>query len=408
MILKTALEEVTTSQKEIILNSEYGVPREKLDEIKIEAGFGAIISGIRRAGKTTLLRQLIETENDFRYINFEDVRLHDFEVGDFNKLDNLLSIGKKTTVFFDEIQNIEGWERYVRNLVDRKVKVVITGSNAGMLSRELGTKLTGRHLRATLFPFSYSEYLSFKKRKDSLKNFNDYLMKGGFTDYLRIGNSLILQELFTDILTRDIIVRYNLRNSKAINDLAIYLLSNIGKEFSYHKLRGIVDFGSVNSIISVINYLEDAYLLYTLHQFDYSYKKLLRKPKKIYAIDSGLINANTVSSSNDYGRILENVVFIELKRRAKEIYYFKQENECDFVIEEKRNKFTAIQVSYKLDEDNQTREINGLMDAMNYFNLNIGLILTLDQEDDIDYNDKKIIVLPIRKWLLGEGGFTDN
>lgn len=405
MILKETLAETVKAQKEILLSSDSGIEREKLKEILPVPGIATVISGIRRAGKSTLLKQLISTGEHFNYLNFEDVRIFGFSLKDFKRLEEVfLSEGSNQIYFFDEIQNAEDWERYIRTLLDRKLTVVITGSNASLLSRELGSKLTGRHLRYELFPFSYNEFLSFKKAGQSLQSaesgFEEYFYKGGMPEYLKLDNEMILQELFNDIIARDITVRYNLRNPKLVKELALYLLSNVGKEFSFQKLRKMYDLGSVNTVISLIGYYEDSYLLFTVPQFDFSFRKRLVNAKKVYAIDTGFIRANSVSFSQDKGRMLENVVFIHLKRLGREVFYFKKNNECDFISRNTDKKLELYQVCFELNEDNKDREINGLLAAMEYTKLKTGTILTLNQSDELEFGNNKITVMPVWQWLV--------
>lgn len=400
MILKQILSETINIQKEIILSTNPGVRRELLSKVKLIEGFASVIAGIRRCGKSTLLRQLISSQVKFNYLNFEDVRIFGFDLQDFKRLDEIFNvIGRTNIYFFDEIQNVEGWERYVRTLLDNKNIVVITGSNASLLSRELGSKLTGRHIRHELYPFSFNEFLKFKKAKPSLKNFEDFMQTGGMPENLKLKNDLVLQELFNDIIVRDIVVRYNLKNLKLVKELALYLLSNIGKEFSFQKLKKVFNLGSVNTVISLISYYEDSYLLFTVPQFDYSFKRRIVNAKKIYAIDSGMIKVNSSSFSRDEGRILENVVFIHLKRMGQEVFYFKKNNECDFVARNSKKKLELYQVCLELNEDNKDREFNGLLEAMEYTNQKSGTIITLNQSDQFEINKKIITILPAWKWL---------
>lgn len=400
MIFKEILSETINIQKEIILSTKTGVRRELLSKVKLIEGFASVIAGIRRCGKSTLLRQLISNQVKFNYLNFEDVRIFGFDLQDFKRLDEIFDKNSQTNIyFFDEIQNVEGWERYVRNLLDNKNIIVITGSNASLLSKELGSKLTGRHIRHELYPFSFNEFLEFKKAKPSLKNFEDFMQAGGMPENLKLKNDLILQELFNDIIIRDIVVRYNLKNPKLVKELALYLLSNIGKEFSFQKLKKVFNLGSVNTVISLISYYEDSYLLFTVPQFDYSFKRRIVNAKKIYAIDSGMIKVNSSSFSRDEGRILENVVFIHLKRMGKEVFYFKKNNECDFVARNAEKKLELYQVCLELNEDNKDREFNGLLEAMEYTNQKSGTIITLNQSDQFEINKKIINVLPAWKWL---------
>lgn len=408
MILKETLAKTLAAQNENILSTDKGIEREMLAKIKPVPGYASVISGIRRSGKSTLLRQLISDNTAFNYLNFEDVRIFGFELKDFNRLEDIFSEeGPSDLYFFDELQNVEGWERYIRTLLDNKKTVIITGSNASLLSKELGSKLTGRHMRYELFPFSFKEFLSFKDTKPSLNSFEEYLQTGGMPENIKLQNEMILQELFNDVIARDITVRYNLRNPKLVKELALYLLSNVGKEFSFQKLRKMYDLGSVNTIISLIGYYEDSYLLFTVPQFDFSFRSRLVNAKKVYAIDTGLIKANSVSFSQDSGRMLENVVFIHLKRLEREVFYFKKNNECDFVSRNTSKKLELFQVCLELNEDNKDREINGMLAAMDYTKQKTGTILTLNQTDELEFNPpagqagkNKISVKPVWQWLL--------
>jgi predicted AAA+ superfamily ATPase len=403
MILKKDLLDIINDQKNYNLKFDLGINRSDLNVLNIKSSFALIISGIRRCGKSTFLHQIKSKHNNYAFFNFEDTRLGNFELVDFNKLDNLLvDVYKKIEIyFFDEIQNIPKWEIYIRQLLDKNKKVVITGSNASMLSKELGTRLTGRYLKMEMFPFSYLEFLKFYNKKASLESFKLYFKKGGFPDFLKINDENILQQLLLNIIERDIVVRYNLRNSKTIKDLAIYLISNIGKEYSYNNLKKLFNLGSINTIISFISYLEESYLLFSINRFDYSIKKQNIYPKKIYCIDNGLARANSLSFSKDYGRLLENLVFIFLKKSFTNIYYYKTDNiECDFIIKEKNKITKAVQVCYDLNSDNKNREINGLVSALNKFKLKEGIILTYNQKDKLKIDNKLIKIVPVWKWIL--------
>ena len=182
--------------------------------------------------------------------------------------------------------------------------------------------------------------------------------------------------------------------------MALYLLTNVGKEFSYNNLRKTFNLGSTNSAISFVSYFEDSYLLFTVPKFDYSLKKQLVNPKKVYSIDNGLTNVNSSSFSQDKGKMLENLVFVNLRKKYKNIFYFQEKNECDFVIKEGTKITKAVQVCFDLNEDNKDREINGLLEALEKFNLKGGMILTYKQEDEFRKKDKRIKVLPIWEWLV--------
>ena len=401
MILKETLRQIVIDQKTDLEFFEYGTEREGLGSIPLELPHAVIISGIRRSGKSTLLHQILKKLPNYYYLNFEDTRLINFESGDFEKLDEVFhtEYGPSEYYLLDEIQNVKGWEIFVRSRLDRHKQLFITGSNASMLSKELGTRLTGRHINVELFPFSFGEALLFRKEIASPDSFEWYFKQGGFPDFIKYGRPEILRELFTDILQRDIISRHKIRETKALHELALYLLSNVGKEFSYNSLKKMFQFGSVNTPISFVSYLEDSYLLFTIPKFDYSLKKQMINEKKVYSIDNGLSNANSVSFSSNKSRMLENFVFITLRRSHKNIYYFRENGECDFLIKEDSRIIIAIQVAYELNEDNKKREIEGLLEAMRKFELREGFILTYNQEDEIDIEDKRIIIKPVWKWI---------
>lgn len=399
MASKQELKNIINSQREQVILKDKGLTRTKLKEVVIRNNFALIISGIRRCGKSTLLLQSIAKQKNFHYLNFEDPRLKDFEINDFKILEEVFSEeGKSNLYYFDEIQNLDGWELYIRYLLDNNKLVVLTGSNASLLSRELGTKLTGRNLRLELFPMSFREFLQFRNLKPSAKAFEKYLKTGGFPEYIKTENQEILQNLLSDIISRDIIVRRNIRNSKLLYEITTYLLSNISKEFSHNNIRKMFNLGSVNTVSSFVSYLEDSYILFTIPKFSYSLKKQQVHNKKVFAIDSAFVKANSLDFSENSGQILENQVFIELRKKYRDIFYFQGEHECDFLIKEKMKITQAIQVCHEFNSDNKGREINGLLEPMEKFKLKEGLILTFNQEDKIVIDDKKIIVKPIWKW----------
>lgn len=378
-----------------------------------------VISGVRRCGKSTLLHEIRSknTEKDY-YFNFDDERLINFKVDDFQLLYEVFIelFGKQTTYYFDEIQNVAGWERFVRRLYDYKNKVYVTGSNASMLSRELGTHLTGRYFQRELFPFSFTEYLKFRGRAIPQKPFfsteekvqlhSDFLIyfrKGGFPAYLQTGNSQYLKSLYESILYRDVMVRNDLTNEKEILELVYYLASNTSKLFSYNGLTKVIGVKNATTVKNYLGFLENTYLLFLVNKYDLSVKKQIHNPKKIYYIDLGIVRELGFHHSEDNGRLLENLVFIELKRRGREVYYHSQKHECDFVIKEKNQIVEAIQVSWSVyNQPIREREINGLVEALTNYKLKEGLILTDDEEDEITVNDYKIKVMPTWKWLLND------
>ncbi|MDZ7739609.1 MAG: ATP-binding protein [Bacteroidales bacterium] len=375
---------------------------ERDKEIKILPGRATIISGVRRCGKSTLARQYLQDVSSVKYIRFEDINLTGFELRDFIKAEEIFSeiSNQKAIWFFDEIQNIHGWEKYVRQLVDRGEKVLITGSNANMLSRELGTKLTGRHISTELYPFSYNEFLRLNKRVHSISLFDRYLKGGGFPEYLKSKDRELLRNLLQDIFYRDIMQRNELRSETSIKTLLHYAISNTGKPTSYHKLKDLLNVGSVNSISQFINHFETAYVLFELRKYDYSLRKQIMNPKKLYCIDNGVISQNAFSFSENRGRMLENLVFLQLERQGKEIFYHKENKECDFIINEGNRIKQAIQVCYELNSDNEEREIEGLLEAMKSHKLREGFLLTHNDQDKLTIDKNQIRILPVWKWLM--------
>ncbi len=398
MVLQTDIEESIAEQNVNLLAQINGQARKLGKSIKLSADFILVITGIRRCGKSTMMHQIIEkTKSEFGYFQFEDPRIFGFDVNDFPKLEGAL--GNVEYYFFDEIQNIENWELFIRKLHNKKRKICITGSNASLLSKELGTRLTGRNIQIELFPFSFSEFCSFKNLEFNNVSFIQYLEIGGFPDYVKKPKVEYLQQLFRDLLFRDIIVRYGIRNAQIVEALALYLISNVGKEYSLNNLKKIFNVGSVNSIADYIAWFEDSYILFPISKFSWSLKAMSVNPKKIYTIDTGFAQANSLSFSADKGRLLENSVFIQLRRFFKEIYYFKEKYECDFVVKERNTVTQIIQVCYNLNTDNMAREINGLKEAMAFFELKTGTIVTLNQKDDFSEKGYKIKVIPAHEWF---------
>ena len=402
MLLKSTIEEVYQSQKELLTNYNTGWERELLHKIKLDTDFISIITGIRRSGKSTLLKQLMEKRiKQYCFLNFEDPRLSGFDLQDFEKLDEIFSKEHGSPYYvFDEIQNVPQWEKFIRYKQDTGTKIILTCSNASLLSRELGTQLTGRHLDYELFPFSFSEYLNATKNKANAKSLEEYIKEGGFPGYLKYKDKNILFHLTDDIIYRDIAVRYGIKNDRLLKQILVYLLTNSAKLFSYNKLKNLFALGSPNTIIDYISFFENSYILFTIPKFSYSLKKQIYNPKKVYAIDTGLINLLSASFSQDKGRQLENIVFLYLRRKYRDIYYYSETNECDFIVKNNKNIISAYQVSYVLNKDNLNREINGLLEAMKTINLSQGTIITLDQSDKFVIDNKVINVIPAWQFIL--------
>lgn len=378
-----------------------------------------VISWLRRVGKSTLLKQI--KTNYFKklkniYLNFEDEKLLWFEVSDFDKLlETYFWLNNNSkTYFFDEIQNIEKFELAIRRLYDEWYKFFITWSNANLLSQELWTRLTGRYIKVELYPFSFKEFLKFnnvvlqkddlyfpEKRALIINYFDEYLHNWWLPEYLKYKNEEVIKQVYDDIIYKDILVRYNITDNKTFKELTKYLITNITKEFSYNKLKNILWFWSLNTVKSYINYLENSYLLFSIEKFDYSLKKQIINPKKIYVIDISFYNLIGFSFSQNNGQKLENLVFIELKRKSVEIFYHRNKKECDFLIKDRWNITLAIQVSRSLYEvDTKKREIDWLLEALNMYDLKEWMILTYDEEETLEKDGKTIKILPVWKWLI--------
>ena len=405
MVLASNLKDVVLAQKKELERFDYGISRDQLEEIDSStARFARILVGVRRCGKSTLMQQFRKKNGGGNYFNFEDPRISGFQTEDFQKLLAALrdAYGESDTYYFDEIQVVDKWECFVRQLLDSNKQVMITGSNASLFGQKTGTKLTGRHLDTEVFPFNYKEMLRFSNEPARSQSYEKYLERGGFPEYLKTGSAEVLQRLFDDILARDIIARKNIRNSTQLRELAIALISNIGKEFSYHSLKKTLEIPAVQSVIDYVSFLQDSFLLFAVQKFDYSYKKRLIGPKKIYAVDTGLVKNLSATFTEDNGRLLENAVYLELRKThgAESIFFYKGNKECDFIIREKNRVTQAIQVSYALESDNNKRELDGLLEALEKFKLDNGLIITHDQEDALTINGKKITVKPAWKWMV--------
>jgi uncharacterized protein len=363
---------------------EKSMDREKLYMLKKIKTHAHILSGIRRCGKSTFFLQLLKLNYpEAFFINFDDPRLAGFENNDWLRLDEIIKEYQSNVLFFDEIQIIGEWEKYVRQKLDESYQVYITGSNASLLSRELGTKLTGRHIGYELFPFSYTEFLKFKNLQTSEESLLKYMKIGGFPEYVKTKDNEILLQLFNDILIRDISVRYGIRDHKTLQRLALFLISNVGNRITGTALKKQFGFGSTVTALEYLSHLEMSYLFFFVPKFSYSLKVQSVNPRKVYAIDNGLIQVNSISFTENIGNKFENLIFLHLRRKSSEIYYFTEKGECDFVLFKHGKLVELVQVCAELNQDNLDRETNGLFEAMSFFNVKTGTIITLNQNDKI-------------------------
>ncbi len=376
-----------------------------------------IISGVRRCGKSVLLQQIRSKmpEQDY-YFNFEDERLVNFTVNDFQTLQECFFelYDKQNTYYFDEIQNVKGWELFVRRLYNGGCKVFVTGSNAHMLSRELGTHLTGRYMSFELFPFSYLEYLQLKSvpygkkernttfgRSMLLANFKTYLKQGGFPQYIVNLSREYLSSLYQSIVYRDIMARNRLTNEKEMQEMLHYLASNASKRHTYSSLGKIIGVKHPETIKNYLSYVEQTYLIFQLLKYDSSLKSQMTSPKKVYFIDNAIINNIGFNATENLGMQLENIVFIELRRRGYDLFYHSGKKECDFLVREGTTITAAYQVTLSMSTDEtRKREISGLKEAMDTYNLSEGYIITLEDKETILIDEKQISILPAWEWMI--------
>lgn len=396
--------ETAEKQREEILKTEdifYEIQRECHEKIPAPIPqFVRIIIGIRRCGKSTFICQDLKKrcKNAF-YLNFDDPSLVEFDSSTFVILDEAINefrkkYGNSNELFFDEIQSVQGWEVYVSSKLNEGNLVTVTGSNASLMSQELETRLTGRHLDYEVFPFSFNEFCTFLKKEGSADDFSEYLEKGGFPEYLQYKQSQILSRLFDDILFRDIIVRYGIKDSRSLRILAVYLCSNCGNLVTGSKLSAQLGLKTTATILEYLSYLEHSYLFSLVPKFDYSPKAQSINPKKVYCIDTGLTKSISISAGKNLGRLFENAVFCKIRHETKNIWYYSEAGfECDFLYGSSAVPEQAVQVCYELTNENLEREARGLVETMKKFpNLN-GKIVTLKQNDKISYDGQIIEVI---------------
>jgi uncharacterized protein len=428
---KNKLKQLIIEHKQRFLSAEDLVKRESQKTIKsyLKQKETVIITGVRRSGKSSLMR-LISTDimkyhdappDNILYLNFEDERFIGFSHNDFEPLyETFLELfhpqGQKY-IFLDEIQNIRGWEKWVNRLYEfEHIKIFITGSNATLLSSEIATALTGRNRQITCYPFSFREFLNLRgtefnqndfyvrEKRVEIKNlFAEYTKLGGFPEVLKNKDASLLEQYLKDIIYRDIIARYKIKNTKEIRELVLFLSSNIGKTHSYNSLKNLIEVKSINTVKNYLEILENVYLFFGIDLFDFSIKRQIYNPSKIYSIDPALSRSVAFKFSHDSGHLYENFVFIELLRRNKEVFYWKSKRgkEVDFLIKEGLKVKQAIQVSFDLEDKNtKKREIDGLLDAHKELNVKNLLIITEDEEGEEKAGDTKIKITPLWKWLL--------
>jgi uncharacterized protein len=417
---KQYLEQIVLDQKERLNKLKEGYPREKLSNISnlIKHKINIVITGHRRSGKSTFLLQWMNKyyNSNFYYLDFSDERLVDFKTKDFQLLYEIFleNFGEKNIFFFDELQGRKyDWNKFVNRLYSEGKRFFITGSNADLLSKEISTYLTGRHFDIMVWPFSFKEYLGYNDsnknykstsgKVETIKYFNNYIKQGGFPEIVVYKNTDLLENIYQDVINNDILTRYDLKEEVQFKKMALFLISNFAREFSYTSLKNNFNLGSTNTSKNYVSYLTNTYLLFELTKYDYSLKKQESYSKKIYVIDTGLINKLAFAFSENIGRLYENLVFIELKRREQNIYFWKDKlnYEVDFITLEKNKVTSLIQVVYDLsDPKTKERKIRGLISGLKEFKLKDGVIITKDLEKEEKIDNKIIKYIPLWKWLL--------
>jgi hypothetical protein len=398
LLRNTILEVVCQQQVADIMQPE--VERCLLSSLRDFSGKAVVLKGVRRAGKSTLQRQLMQRQKQVLYCNLEDTRLFGMMAEDFPTLLSVIEerLPQGGMVFLDEVQEVEGWERLVRALLDRGQQVCVTGSNASLLGKEVGSKLTGRHLSFEVFPFDYQEFLAFTGQVPGAASLLALLDAGGFPSYLQGRMDQTLQELLRDIVQRDIALRHGLRETRHLMNLALFLLAHTGQTFSMQSLTKSLGIPSVAQTSRYLEYLADAYLLLPLPKFSASFRRRVSAPNKYYAVDNGLRRANSPQATPDRGRRLENQVFLALRSRGESPCYDGEKDlwECDFV-----TRTAAIQVCCELTPENRRRELRGLLRASRPAGWppRGALVVTLDQKETLVEDGLTIEVVPAWEWF---------
>ena len=411
--------------------------RDYVDALLKFAKAGKIVSivGVRRSGKTTLMKQMAKllmdegtNRGDLLIVNFEEPEFVGADVGLLQRMyEAYLEIVKpagKPFVFLDEIQNVDGWERFVRSLNERgEAFVTISGSSSKLLSRELASVLTGRQIYFEVLPLSFKEFLSFKGMeirgaKDVLLNslgikrlFREYMEIGGFPEVVLSEDpdfrTRTLRSYYEDILGRDVVQRFGVRKPDKLKALARFYLTNVSSPVSFRRISGSIQLPT-ETVRRFSSYLETANLVFFVKRFSWSVKEQENSPRKVYSIDVGLSNAIGFRFRENLGKLAENLVALELRRRQVqhpdlEFFYWKDETqlEVDFVIKEGLRVQGLLQVCWDpSEEETRRREVRGLVKAMDEFELHEGLVLTEDFEGEEKVKGKKILYKPVWSWLL--------
>lgn len=399
MILESELAAVIARQRETEMSKDVGQLRHLDFNDALLDSHALDITGVRRCGKSTFMRQRMRRDRIlWFYVNFESPLLTNFEMRDTVRLDKLISESGARRLFFDEVDQFVGWEKYIRQKLDEGFHICLSGSNASLLEGELGTKLTGRHISKELFPFSYEEFIKFTGAKPGAESTRDYACRGGFPRYLQTNEEIVLQELFDDIVYRDVIVHNKIRDVGAVRKLTAYLVENIGCRFTSSRMLKPLGVSSASTISQWCEWIERAYLFFFIPICSDSEKARMLNPKKVYCVDTGLEYAVSARRIPNEGARLENLVYLALRRKNKDISYFDDDGECDFILRDRHSVCGAVQACTRITDENKDREVEGLLKAMSVYGLKSGTIVTEDQLDKIETKGMRIDVMPFWKW----------
>ncbi len=419
--MATDIEKVLSRQKveaQVLINASF-VERDFSVADYIDTKIAKVIVGPRRSGKSMFALQSIKKRH-FAYVNMDDEGLEALNAGslDYNLLlRSLVAVyGKFDVLLMDEVQNLKNWQLFVNRLQREGYNIIVTGSNSNLMSTELATHLTGRYIEKTVLPFSFKEYIKTKNIKAEqhseegegqlISALREYLQTGGYPELVTKGleKSNYLKMLVDNTIYIDIVKRHGIRKQDEIRRLFAYLMDVYAKEFTYNSAAQTTEIRSVNTVKKYFGYLKEAYLLLELKRFEPKAKSRHKAPRKVYAIDTGLVNTFSLRLGEDYGRLMENAVAIELTRRLLEIRYWRDAmgKEVDFVVVSGIRISKLVQVCYDInDKKTKTREVSALEKASLELRCSDLLIITWDYEGVIKESGKRIKCIPLWKWLLG-------
>lgn len=413
-------------QKEQLLTFSYiGRTKEPFARKWLDSNLIKVVLGPRRAGKSVFSLVLLK-DRPFMYFNFDDEVLSSAGGIATDELMKELhaAYGQVKTILFDEIQNLPNWELFVNRLHREGYNLVLTGSNANLLSKELATHLTGRHMPIEILPFDFSEFLRAKKfqineeysalpqqRGELLNLTENYLVNGGFPE-VAVNNVDLkdyLEVLFDALVFKDVVKRHRVKFSTQIGNLGAHLINNFANLYTVRKILEILNLKSASTTEKYIKYLEEAYLVFSLLRYSHKSVQRIKSPRKIYAVDNGFISAKAIQHSPDKGKLMENLVFTELVKRGvkpnRDLFYYKTRNdrEVDFVVKNGAEVTELIQVCYKtITPDVEQREKKALVEASNELKVKKLTVLTWDEKRTVEKDGMTIKFRPLWEWLLEE------